>query len=140
MEMQPNHYEVLGIRPDADLATVRAAYLAAMRASHPDRHPGDLFAAHRARAVNAAWDVLRDPARRDAYDRTRRPAAGAGGAGAWTARAQAERAILRQAAATQRAYATTSERLRRAFHLAALKVGTGIVLVGLVLLLLTSVP
>jgi curved DNA-binding protein CbpA len=137
--MQPNHYEVLGVRSDADLATIRAAYLAAMRASHPDRHPGDLFAAHRARAVNAAWEVLRDPARRDAYDRTRRPAAGAAGTGARTARAQVERAVLRQAAATRRAYASTSKRFRRTFHLAALKVGTGIVLVGLVLLMLTNV-
>lgn len=67
------HYEVLGVPPDADQDTVRRAYTALARAHHPDRQAGrplaDRIAAdRRMREVNAAWHVLRDPARRVAYD------------------------------------------------------------------------
>jgi curved DNA-binding protein CbpA len=130
--MVPDHYEVLGVRPTADAVAVRAAYLAAMRASHPDRHPGDERAALRARTVNAAWEVLRDPARRAAYDRTRQVA---------DMRAvPPNAAVLREAALAQRAYSPAGERFRRAFHLAALRVGAAIVALGLVLLMVTGLP
>jgi len=77
--MQPDHYEVLGVAPDADGATLRGAYLTLMRANHPDRRPGDAAAAAVARRANAAYDVLGDPQRRAVYDRRRagpRPAPG----------------------------------------------------------------
>jgi curved DNA-binding protein CbpA len=130
--MVPDHYAVLDVPPDADARTVRAAYLAAMRASHPDRRPGDHAAVDRARAVNAAWEVLRDPDRRAAYDRTR------GAALVRPLPRPATTVALREAAVAQRAYASTGARFRRAFHLAALRVGAAIVAVGLVLLLMTS--
>ena len=59
------HYEVLGVARSATTAQVRAAYRAAARDHHPDAG-GD---ADRMRALNAAWRVLGDPARRAAYDR-----------------------------------------------------------------------
>jgi DnaJ domain len=59
------HYEVLGVARSATTDQVRAAYRAAARDHHPDAG-GD---ANRMRAVNAAWRVLGDPARRAAYDR-----------------------------------------------------------------------
>jgi curved DNA-binding protein CbpA len=130
--MVPDHYEVLGVRPTADAAAVRAAYLAAMRASHPDRHPGDERAAMRARAVNAAWEVLRDPARRAAYDRTRQVAIPR------PISAPPNAAALREAALAQRAYSPAGERFRRAFHLAALRLGAAIVALGLALLMVTG--
>jgi curved DNA-binding protein CbpA len=71
--VQPDHYLALGITPDASDAEVRAAYLRAMRGSHPDHHPGDAEAESAARAANAAWEVLGDRARRGAYDRLRTP-------------------------------------------------------------------
>jgi curved DNA-binding protein CbpA len=71
--MQADHYEVLGVPPEADGAAIRSAYLNLMRAHHPDRRPGDPASAALARRVNAAYAVLRDPARRAAYDRRRAP-------------------------------------------------------------------
>jgi len=65
-------YDVLGVPPSADEATLRRAYLALARRHHPDRDGGD---AARMRAVNHAWSVLRDPVSRARYDRSLRPAA-----------------------------------------------------------------
>ncbi len=71
----PTHYDVLGVAVDADTETVRRAYVAVAKASHPDRRQSDdpvrrARADDRIRAANAAWNVLRDPERRAAYDRT----------------------------------------------------------------------
>jgi hypothetical protein len=59
------HYDVLGVSPSASADEVRAAYRAAARDHHPDAggDPGHM------RRLNAAWQVLGDPARRAAYDR-----------------------------------------------------------------------
>lgn len=60
------HYQRLGIGIDASPAEVRDAFREAVRALHPDRH-GEGTTADMA-AVNRAWWVLSDPARRSAYD------------------------------------------------------------------------
>jgi hypothetical protein len=72
------HYETLGVAPDADIETVRRAYVAVAKANHPDRRQAEDEsrrdrAEQRMRAANAAWHVLRDPGRRAAYDRSLRP-------------------------------------------------------------------
>jgi hypothetical protein len=61
-----SHYEVLGVTPAADDATLRRAYVALARQHHPDREGGD---AARMRALNEAWATLGDPVRRARYDR-----------------------------------------------------------------------
>jgi hypothetical protein len=71
------HYDVLGVAPDAPAPVVRAAYLALARRHHPDYFVDAPPAARaeaeqRMRAVNEAWAVLSDPARRTAYDRANR--------------------------------------------------------------------
>lgn len=70
---EPTHYEVLGVDPGADRETIRQAYVAIARATHPDRASGDPAAraeASRAiRAANTAWNVLGDASRRSEYDR-----------------------------------------------------------------------
>lgn len=69
-----NHYEVLGVPAGSDVAEIRRAYLAAARRYHPDFHV-DADEATRTRnarhmqALNEAWEVLSDPARRAAHDR-----------------------------------------------------------------------
>jgi hypothetical protein len=65
-----NHYRTLGVDPQADAVVIRSAYLALIRRFHPDKG-GDEADPDRAREVTAAWDVLRDPQRRAAYDATR---------------------------------------------------------------------
>ena len=65
-----NHYRTLGVDPQAETVVIRSAYLALIRRYHPDRG-GDEADAARAQAVTAAWEVLRDPERRAAYDETR---------------------------------------------------------------------
>jgi hypothetical protein len=63
------HYEVLGVARTAPTSEVRRAYVTLARRHHPDRAGGD---AEAMRAVNEAWTTLRDPARREQYDRALR--------------------------------------------------------------------
>ena len=61
-----SHYDVLGVSPAADEASVRQAYVRLARQHHPDVVGGD---AASMRAINEAWETLRDPVRRARYDR-----------------------------------------------------------------------
>ena len=63
-------YAVLGLSPTAEDVVIRAAYLALMRAYHPDRN-GSAEAAARARAITEAYKTIGDPARRAEYDAQR---------------------------------------------------------------------
>jgi DnaJ-like protein len=68
-----SHYHVLGVRPTASVETIKRAYYRKARAYHPDAHAGSSSAvldeAERAMAaLNAAWNVLRDPILRAEYD------------------------------------------------------------------------
>ena len=60
-------YSVLGVPRSADQATIKQAYFRAAKRNHPDvdKSPG---AALRFREVSEAYDLLRDPARRSAFD------------------------------------------------------------------------
>ena len=62
-----NAYSVLGVRHDADDTDIAAAYRSLARVYHPDV-AGESGNARMSR-INAAWDRLRDPRRRDDYDR-----------------------------------------------------------------------
>jgi len=67
----PNPYLVLGVSPTATQAEITHAYRTRLRAHHPDtRHtPPSQTADDDLRQVLAAYDLLRDPARRAGYDR-----------------------------------------------------------------------
>jgi curved DNA-binding protein CbpA len=62
-----DYYGELNVLESASPATLHRAYRARARAVHPDVI-GDESAMKR---LNEAWDVLRDPDRRAAYDRAR---------------------------------------------------------------------
>jgi curved DNA-binding protein CbpA len=61
-------YRILQVRPDAEDTVIAAAYRALARRYHPDVI-GDR-AVRSMTEINAAWEILRDPARRREYDRT----------------------------------------------------------------------
>jgi hypothetical protein len=63
-------YRVLQVHPSAEPEVIEAAYRRLARKYHPDVNP-DPGAAVRMRELSAAYDVLRDPARRAEYDRRR---------------------------------------------------------------------
>ncbi|MGB3184268.1 MAG: DnaJ domain-containing protein [Ornithinimicrobium sp.] len=65
MQIDPTHYEVLQVREDASLASIKAAHRKLMRSLHPDVNPAS---AAQAAAVNHARHVLAHPERRDDYD------------------------------------------------------------------------
>jgi molecular chaperone DnaJ len=62
-------YEVLGVRRDADEATLKKAYRRLAMEYHPDRNNGDRAAEAKFKEVTEAYEVLRDPQKRAVYDR-----------------------------------------------------------------------
>ena len=68
MLVKGDHYGILGVKPGDDRRTIELAYRSLARRYHPDIcHDAD--AGIRMRAINAAYEVLRDAQRRIDYDR-----------------------------------------------------------------------
>ena len=62
-------YELLEVEPDAELATIRHAYRVRSKDSHPDLSQGTARESTETMIrLNQAWEVLRSPAMRRAYD------------------------------------------------------------------------
>ena len=66
---EPDHYATLGLDRRGTLAQIRAAYRLLAKRHHPDVNPGSAEAVALSQALNAAHEILSDPARRRAYDR-----------------------------------------------------------------------
>ena len=69
-------YTILGVAPDATPAQIAHAYRQLMRTLHPDSQHSSESAnsdSTTLAAAAAAYAILRDPVRRAAYDRSRRP-------------------------------------------------------------------
>lgn len=67
-----DYYRILGVDPSADVAVIRRAYRELAFQYHPDRNRQNPSAAERMKAVNEAYAVLADPAKRREYDALRR--------------------------------------------------------------------
>lgn len=80
-----DYYELLGVSRSASEDDIKRAYRKAAMKYHPDRNPGDASAEQKFKEINEAYDVLKDPQKRAAYDRYGHAAfeqgAGAGGGG-----------------------------------------------------------
>jgi curved DNA-binding protein CbpA len=113
--MADDPYRVLGVDRDAELATIRRAYLSELRAYHPDLRPGDAAAEERTRQLNQAWEQIRrrkpdgGPRRAPDTKRTRR---------------------------TGSAYSNRQRDYRAAFTAATVRVALVVVALGLVLLVM----
>src|SRR5918995_35571 len=76
-----DYYDVLGVARGASDADLKAAFRRLAMQHHPDRNPGDRECEHRFKECNEAYEVLRDPDKRAAYDRFGHAAFEQGGGG-----------------------------------------------------------
>jgi molecular chaperone DnaJ len=67
--VEQDYYELLGVARGADGAAIKAAYRSLAKEHHPDRKNGCKESEARFKAINEAYDVLKDPQKRAAYDR-----------------------------------------------------------------------
>ena len=76
-----DYYDVLGVSRDAGEKDLKAAFRRLAKQFHPDANPGDQNAEHKFKEINEAYEALRDPQRRAAYDRFGHAAFETGGMG-----------------------------------------------------------
>jgi molecular chaperone DnaJ len=67
--MKRCYYETLSVERTATEIDIKTAFRKQAMQCHPDRNPGDTEAEHRFKEVNEAYEVLKDPDKRAAYDR-----------------------------------------------------------------------
>ena len=79
--VEQDYYELLGVPRGADDADIKAAYRRLAKEHHPDRHNSCTATEAHFKAINEAYDVLKDPQKRAAYDRFGKAAFQNGGPG-----------------------------------------------------------
>jgi molecular chaperone DnaJ len=62
-------YQLLEVNRDADGGAIKSSYRKLAMKFHPDRNPGDAEAEAKFKAIGEAYDCLKDPQKRAAYDR-----------------------------------------------------------------------
>jgi molecular chaperone DnaJ len=63
-----DYYETLGLARGASEQEIKSAFRRLAKDCHPDRNPGDKSAEHKFKELNEAYEALRDPQKRAAYD------------------------------------------------------------------------
>ncbi len=63
-------YQRLGVSPNASAEEIKKAYRKLAKELHPDLHPDDSAAEAKFREINEAYELLGDPEKRKAYDKT----------------------------------------------------------------------
>ncbi len=67
--MAEDYYSTLGVSKNASQAEIQKAYRELARKYHPDMNPNDKSAKKKFQEVQAAFDVLNNPEKREMYDR-----------------------------------------------------------------------
>ncbi len=75
------YYEVLGVERTANDDQLKAAFRKLALKWHPDRNAGDASSEARFKEINEAYEILKDPEKRSAYDRFGHAAFEQGGIG-----------------------------------------------------------
>jgi molecular chaperone DnaJ len=81
MSLDIDYYELLELERGADDKTVKTAYRRIAMQCHPDKNPGCADSEAKFKAISEAYDVLKDPQKRAAYDRYGKAAFENGGGG-----------------------------------------------------------
>lgn len=76
-----DYYELLEVERGADDKTIKSSYRRLAMQFHPDRNPGCADSEAKFKAISRAYDCLKDPQKRAAYDRFGHAAFEQGGAG-----------------------------------------------------------
>ncbi|MBC8129546.1 MAG: DnaJ domain-containing protein, partial [Rhizobiaceae bacterium] len=83
--MKVDYYEMLGVTKGCDDKTLKSAFRKLAMQYHPDKNPGNAEAEAKFKELGEAYEVLKDPQKRAAYDRfghaAFQNAGGQGGAG-----------------------------------------------------------
>ncbi len=76
-----DYYELLGVSQGADEKELKSAFRKMAMKHHPDRNPDDAGAEAKFKEINEAYEVLKDPQKRAAYDQYGHAAFEQGGGG-----------------------------------------------------------
>lgn len=63
-----DYYEILGLTRGANEQDLKSAFRKLAKEHHPDRNPDDNAAEQKFKELNEAYEVLKDPQKRAAYD------------------------------------------------------------------------
>ncbi|MCK9540420.1 MAG: molecular chaperone DnaJ [Novosphingobium sp.] len=69
MTVQTDFYELLEVERTADDRTIKSSYRRLAMRYHPDKNPGCADSEAKFKAISQAYDCLKDPQKRAAYDR-----------------------------------------------------------------------
>lgn len=63
-----DYYEILGLTRGAGEQEIKSAFRKLAKEHHPDRNSGDKSAEQKFKEINEAYEALKDPQKRAAYD------------------------------------------------------------------------